>query len=596
LVLCGLVFAALFLRLFQLQIAEGKKMAELAERNAAKIFLEPAPRGVLFDRFGKAIVVNRPIFYVQLLPHILANKSLTDREKILSQLNALLNENIRLGTAATEPIIIKDNIPFGTALRIEEKKAELPGVVVSTRAMRLYPYGSSASHVLGYIREIGDRELARLKNEGYRVGDLIGKDGIEKQYDKLIRGVDGGKKIEVDVFGNPKRILADIEPVPGADVTLTLDVQMQAAVEKILGGREGAVVVMDVKTGEILSLASHPNYDPNIFVKPLEQWVWDRLENTGHPFINRALAVYPPGSIFKVVTLTAALQEGLTRPDEVINCPGYYKIKDRIAKCWLGTGHGPITVMEGLVWSCDVVFFELGRRLGPDQLAKYARLFGLGEKTEIDLPQEKRGTIPRRDWKQQNLKEPWYDGDSINYGIGQGFVQVTPLQMAVVYAALANGKVVQPFVVKQIKARNGEVLYKGEPQVLRDVPLSLRNLGEIRMALREAVKRGTGILARVEGLPAAGKTGTAENPGKAHAWFVCYAPDDAPEIVIVAFVAHGEHGDRVTAAIAHDVLDWYRQNRLKKIYPAENISGQYIWRGGQKIMYGRSAVSAPPEE
>jgi len=581
----GIIFALFLGRLVQLQLLEGAKYSRISGDNAAKTFLETAPRGIIYDRYGKVLVENQPIFYVQVLPHILAAKSESARERILNELSRLLGEKIELKVSANEPIIIKDNIPLETALKIEEKKQELEGTVVSTRAIRLYPYAANLSHVLGYLGEIEARELEKLKEEGYRLGDILGKDGIEKKYDREIRGVDGGKKIEVDVYGTPKRILEDVESVPGADVKLTIDLEMQEAVEKALGGRAGAALVMDARSGEILALASHPNYDPNIFLEPLEEETWRRLERTGNPFMNRGLALYPPGSIFKVVTLAAALEEGLAKPDEMINCPGYYQINNRIARCWLTSGHGSISIIEGLVWSCDVVFYELGKRLGPDLLAKYAHKFGLGERTGIDLPQEKKGTIPTRDWKKNYLNEAWYEGDSINYGIGQGFVTVTPLQMAVMYAAIANGQVLKPFVVKEIIDRNDKIIYKNNYQSAGEMPISLPSLLLMRKALREVVRRGTGVVASVPGLPAAGKTGTAENPGKAHAWFVCFAPYDNPEIVIVAFVEHGEHGDRVTAAITRDILTWYKENRLQKSYAEEKPEGQYILHGKYKTPY-----------
>jgi penicillin-binding protein 2 len=388
-----------------------------------------------------------------------------------------------------------------------------------------------------------------------------------------------------------------VDSIPGADVKLTIDMEMQQAVEKALGYRSGAALVMAARTGEILALASHPNYDPNIFLEPLDLNAWNRLERTGHPFMNRGLALYPPGSIFKVITLVAALDEKLTKPDEIINCPGFYKINRRIARCWLTSGHGSISIIEGLVWSCDVVFYELGKRLGPDLLAKYAHKFGLGERSEIDLPQEKKGTIPDREWKRAMRNEPWYDGDSINYGIGQGFVRVTPLQMGVVYAAIASGQLLKPFVVKEIVDRKNKIIYSNNYRAVAEVPTSLSNLLLLRKALRDVVRRGTGIVASVAGIPAAGKTGTAENPGKAHAWFVCFAPYDNPEIVIVAFVEHGEHGDRASASIARDILTWYKENRLQKTYTEEKYEGQYIEHGKLRTPYYiKKKVEQPVEE
>jgi penicillin-binding protein 2 len=584
-IILAIVFALLYLRLMHLQIAEHKRFAKLAAENAAKTISEPAPRGVIYDRNGRVLVESSPIFSVRVLPHVLANKDKEERERILGLLGRMLGEEIEFKVSAAEPMIVKDNISLETAIRIEEKKRELDGVVVGSRPVRLSKYGGVASHVLGYVGEIEAKELEVLREKGYRLGNIIGKDGVEKIYDKQIRGKDGGKKIEVDVYGKPIRILESIDPVSGPDIRLTIDIKLQEAVEEALGAREGAAVVMDVKSGEVLAMASYPDYDPNIFTNPLKKSKWNELMRMKHPFINRALAIYPPGSVFKVVTLAAALEEGVTTPDEVINCKGYVELYKRSAKCWLGSGHGPITVMEGLVWSCDVVFYELGRRLGPDLITKYAQKFGLGSRTGIDLSQEKKGTVPTKEWKKKYFKEPWYEGDSLNYGIGQGFVQVTPLQMAQTYAAIASGKIMKPYIVEEIKDKNGKVIHKAKKEEIGAVPFSSENLALVRKALREVVKRGTGVGSRVEGLPAAGKTGTAENPGVAHAWFVCYAPSDDPEIVVSAFVAHGGHGDKVSAHVARDILEWYKKYRLQKVYPAETFEGQYILRGNNKVPY-----------
>lgn len=542
----GLVFFILFFRLVQLQIIEGGKYQKVALENAAKTVPAPAARGIIYDRNRAVIVGNRPIFSVQIMPHLLSSQDQDRREMILRKLSGLLGEKIEYKFSADRPIVIRDNIRPEIAMRIEEQRRMLEGVVVTVRPVRFYPHGNVGSHLLGYVGEIEAEELKRLKDEGYRLGDWLGKDGVEKYYDRMIRGLDGGKKIEVDVYGTPLRLLESFDPVPGSDVKLTMDLELQQAAESALGVKEGAVVILDPKTGEILALVSHPNFDPN--------FVWEALARQRHPFMNRALAIYPPGSIFKVITLAAALEERLTKPDESFYCPGYYRINNRIARCWKGSGHGRITAEEGLVQSCDAVFYELGRRLGPDRLAEYARKFGLGEKTGIDLPQEKKGLVPTAEWKKKVWGEPWYEGDSINYGIGQGFVQVTPLQMASVYAAIASGKRMKPFVAKEIKNSKGEVIYEGKPEEVGSVPVSPQNLAVIRRALSEVVRRGTGIAAKVEGFMAAGKTGTAENPGRPHAWFLCYAPYDDPRIVIASFVAHGEHGDRTAAYVARDIL------------------------------------------
>jgi penicillin-binding protein 2 len=524
----GLIFLILFYRLFQMQVIEGSAYRRKALENAAKTVPIPAARGMIYDRQGKTMVENRPLFLVEVLPQIISSKDISKKALVQSHLSRLLGKKIEFKVSAGRPIVISEVRPE-VAVRIEEQRAKLEGVAVNVLPTRFYPYGNIASHLLGYV-----------------AGDRLGKDGIEKYYDKEIRGIDGGKKIEVDVHARPVRLLESLEPVAGAKVKLTIDLELQVAAEKALGGKEGGVVILNPKTGEILALVSHPNYDSNL--------VWKALSQGRNPFMNRALALYPPGSIFKVITLTAALEEGLTRAEENFYCPGYYRINNRIAKCWKESGHGKISAAEGLVQSCDIVFYELGKRLGANRLAEYASRYGLGEKSGIDLPQEKRGLVPTLQWKEKVRGEPWYEGDSINYGIGQGFVQVTPLQMALVYATIATGKRMRPFLVEEIQNREGTVLFRGKPTEVAPAPLSSQNLAIIRKALKEVVARGTGIAARREGVEVAGKTGTAENPGRPHAWFLCYAPSDDPQLVIASFVAHGEHGDRAAAYVARDIL------------------------------------------
>jgi penicillin-binding protein 2 len=578
----------LLLRLVQLQIAEHRLHQSLALDNAAKMVVEPAPRGVIYDRNGKALVENRPVYSIRVLPYILFQKTPTEREQIINLLNSLLGEKLEIKISATEPILVKDNVDWQTAIKVEERKNELAGVVVGTHPVRLLTYGAKAAHVIGYVGEIESAELARLKSEGYKLGDVIGKDGVEKYYDWAIRGIDGGKRVEVDVHGMPLRVIESLEPLPGPDLKLTIDLNLQQVAEKALGQQEGAVVVLDPNNGQILAMASYPGYDPNTFTDPQKRRGLNALKYLKHPFMNRALAVNPPGSIFKVVTLTAALEEGKVTTTEAFYCPGYYKINQRYAKCWLESGHGSITAPEGLVWSCDIVFYELGRRLGPDLLSRYAQKYGLGQKSGIDLPQEKRGNVPDAAWKEVQLHEKWYEGDSINYGIGQGFVLVSPLQMATLYGEIATGKRYKPYIVAEIKNRDGEVIYQAKPTVTDKLKLKPENLKIIQAALFNVVDRATGLAVRYAEVPAAGKTGTAQNRGLPHAWFICYAPYSTPEVVVAAFVAHGQHGDKASAYIARDILKWYKDNRLKTPVSVTKAPGQYILRpNGRHSPYGR---------
>src|SRR3989339_712728 len=521
-VIANIMLAFLFFRLLQLQVFENKKYVKLASDNAARTMPIIAPRGIIFDRNGKVLLKNRPVFTVYVLPHMLPKNP----EPIFRRLGAILNlpqatilkRFKERKTPIFEGILIAKDVPISAISQIEELRPSLPGLEIIRYPLRFYPYKKTAAHVLGFVGEIETGELSKLKDKGSRLGDIIGKDGIEKVYDRYLRGIAGGKKNE-----------------------------------ELLGRNEVAFVVRDPNTGDILAMASNPSYDASK--------KWSEIDQRNHPFMNRAISSYPPGSTFKPVVLSAALQEKITTAGESFYCKGYYELGRRIAKCWKEAGHGRITPLEGLVQSCDIVFYELGRRLGPDRIKKYANEYGLGLPTGIDLPGEKKGFLPDQKWKQERFGQKWYEGDSINIGIGQGFIQVTPLQLACMYGQIATGRRMKPFIVKQIKNDLNEVIFENKSELVYSTEISENNLSLVRVALRDIVKRGTGIAAFVSSMEAAGKTGTAENPGIAHAWFLCYAPYNKPQIVISAFVAHGGHGDRVTAHIAKDILKWYAENR-----------------------------------
>jgi penicillin-binding protein 2 len=565
-----IIFIVLFGRLWQLQVLEFSSYSTLSKENTTRTIPTLAPRGIIYDRHGKVIVANRAIFSVYLFPSSIDNQD--ELKKVLTSVSRIvgippekmmkkISEN---KSRPFEPILVKDDLSIRTVTALEERQHSMPGVVINVRPVRYYPYKNLAAQVLGFVGEITKEELNQLREQGYNLKDNIGKEGIENTYDKYLRGIDGGQQLEIDVSGRPVRTVGALDPVPGSDVELTIDLELQKLVEKNLEGKRGAVIVMDPRNGEILAMASHPSYDPNIFAAPMDKREWERMDREGHPFLNRALSTYPPGSTFKVVNLSATLQERTEKLDEMIECKGYYILGNRKALCWKATGHGKLNILEGLVQSCDIVFYQLGLKNGPSLLSKYAKGYGLGERTGIDLPGELSGVVPTEEWKKRVYKDVWVKGDSINYGIGQGFLIVTPIQMANVYGTIATGKRYVPHVVLDVKSREGKEVFKFKPSETGSIPISTENADLLRDTMRQVVKRGTGIAAEVKDMPAAGKTGTAENPGKAHAWFMCFAPYSSPEIVIISFVEHGEHGDRVTAYIAREVLKWYKDNSDNK--------------------------------
>ncbi|OGC07833.1 penicillin-binding protein 2 [candidate division WOR-1 bacterium RIFOXYA2_FULL_36_21] len=567
LLLLVLMFIFFTFRLIQLQILDYEKNSKLALDNAARLIPVLAPRGVIFDRNGNILVQNRPVFMVYVLPHLLPKNPNPVFEKLGNILRipkgVILKRFKERKTPIFEGILIARDVPVSVVSEIDEMSFDLPGVEVLKYPLRSYPNKQLAAHVLGFVGEITKEELSLLKDDGYRLGDLIGKDGVDKVYDEYLRGTPGGKRLEVDALGYPVRILEKLNPIPGDSLVLTIDNDLQKKVEDLLGYKEGAVVVLDPNNGEILAMASSPTYDSSK--------KWEEISKKNHPFMNRAISSYPPGSTFKPVTLSAALEEKVTRSDEMFYCSGAYRLGTRIAKCWKLEGHKSISVLEGLVQSCDVVFYELGRRLGPTKLKKYAKAFGLGEKIGVDLPGEKNGFIPDPEWKEERFGEKWYVGDSINIGIGQGYIQVTPLQLACMYGQIALGKRMKPFVVKKIITSSGEAVFENKPYEISPIEISSGTLGLIRDALHKVVIRGTGINAFVASMEAAGKTGTAENRGVAHAWFVAYAPYNNPKIVVVAFIAHGAHGDRVSALITRDIFEWYLKNRTLKTALQNNL-------------------------
>ena len=577
-ILCVMVIV-LAGRLWQVQIMGHGIYYRLAQENAAQSMPVIAPRGVIYDRSGRLLVGNKAVFSVYIL-----QSEIRDKDFVLKKLSSILSMPLeevqkkisKKTTRLFDPIQIADNIPMDIVSKLEEEKPLLSGVVVNVRPVRTYPNGATAAHVLGYIGEVTSADLDSDRSADLRQGDLIGKAGIEKIYDAYLRGINGGEKVSLKTLGRSSEVRSDEETIPGKNMTLTLDLELQKAAEEALGSNAGAVVILDPSNGEVLTLVSHPSYDPNMFSGPISPDQLKKLYSANHPFLNRALSVYPPGSTFKVVSLSAALESGILGPLDSFICRGFLKIGSRIARCWKSSGHGHITLLEGLVQSCDVVFYNVGLKIGPDLLHDYACKYGLGERTGIDLPGESAGLVPSSDWKKNTYKENWYPGDSMNFAIGQGFLWVTPLQMANLYSALANGKQrFEPHVIMSIKDREGTEVFSYKPKEIGGIPVSRENLDRIKNALHAVVHRATGAAARIATFEAAGKTGTAENPKKPpHAWFICYAPYDKPRIVIASFVEYGQHGDQVTARIAHRLLQWYYDHRVKP--PEEPLTEEVI--------------------
>lgn len=581
------VFGLLLLRLAYLQISLGDYYRSLSENNRVRIESLRPIRGVIVDRSGEILVDNRPSFDLVVVPEDAGDLSVT-----LANLSHFLGESGENGIAKAlsaasirrpfEAVTLERGVDWATVVAVESHRIDLPGVSLRVGPQRRYRYKLFASPLLGYVGEISRSELEQ--SDGYRMGDLIGKAGIERALELYLHGRSGGRQVEVDAFGRQLRVLSEVPPVAGDTVVLAIDADLQRAAERALGEHEGAVVVMDVNTGEILAMASKPGFDPNWFAQGVTREQWSELvRNPLRPLNNRAvLGLYPPGSTFKVVMAAAALEEGVIGPQTEFFCGGGLWVGTRRFRCWRSGGHGRVNVMRALIESCDVFFYEVGQRLGVDRIAEYAHRLGLGRKTGIDLPAEKPGLIPTTRWKRRRLGQPWFPGETISVAIGQGYVLVTPLQMAQLTAAIANGgRLLRPRLVKRVETVDGRVVWDPGDVEGKDVGLSSRNLELIRKAMLGVVNtaRGTGQAARLETfgreqeIEVAGKTGTAQASAagggrgsqrdwkrelRDHAWFVAFAPFGQPQVAIAVLVEHaGEHGGRVAAPIAREVLANY---------------------------------------
>ncbi len=574
-------FLILGLRAWHLQIIKGEEFSRLSKHNRIRIREIPASRGMILDRKGKILVDNRPSFEVLLVP-----EDIVDMEKIAEFLHRMLKippQEIQQRLATKKhrppfkPVRIQSDISTLHLALLETHKLDLPGLVVDVAPRRAYTCGNLASHLLGYLGEIDRRELKAIQFREYQMGDFIGKYGIEKKWEAFLKGIDGGRQVEVDALGRELKVLQRVEPHPGNNVFLTLDLDLQTTCETALQGKEGTIMAMDPQSGKILAMVSHPSFDPSLFAGGINHDDWVSLvRNPFYPLQNRGIqGQYAPGSVFKVITATAGLEEGVISPQETLSCTGSYRFGNRTYRCWRKGGHGKVKLHRAIVESCDVFFYQVGQRLGIDTLAKYAEGFGLGKPTEISLSDEKPGLVPTTEWKEKVYHEAWYEGETLSCAIGQGYVLVTPLQLLNVISAIANGGTLYvPQIVERVETANGRAVESYLPIPMGKIPLSPENLTIIREALSGVVNeaRGTGRSAQIRGTKVSGKTGTAqvislkedveqeENipyEHRDHAWFVAYAPQENPIISVVVLVEHGGHGASAAAPIAREVMRKY---------------------------------------
>lgn len=583
-----LLVVVLLVRLWYLQAVKGDYYRDQAESNRIRPVKLRPPRGIIHDRYGRPLVESVLTFDISLVP-----EDAPELDTTIAKLSSLLKispEGIRemLEDAAPirtkyEPVKIQEEAPWDRVAVIEAHEEDLPGAIIEPEHRRHYPYAGLASHQLGYIGKISP---AQRKREKADIGLLVGQTGLEKVYDKYLQGTAGRRMIQVNAAGRKVKDLGIVEPKPGTDIYLTIDLDVQKAAEEGLGDRSGAVVALDPNTGEILALASHPNYDPNLFPRGISPKDWVRLMNhPSHPLYNRAIqSAYPPGSTFKIIVSLAALESGIVKPGDTVTCRGFIMSGRHRFRCWKHGGHGVVSLHRALVESCDVYFYTIAEQIGWDRIAEYAKKLGLGSVTGILLPDEKGGLIPTTEWKKKRTGEPWYPGHTYINAIGQGFVLVSPIQAAQMISVVANGgSLYRPTLLKMTRNRATGNIQTFEPERLGRTILDAKALRVVRKALLGVTseKGGTGWAVRTPLASVAGKTGTAQViaqkiPGQKltvknqdHAWFVSYAPFDRPKIAVAVIVEHGGHGGSAAAPIAKKVIEAYMRNEenMKNVGP-----------------------------
>ncbi len=591
------VFVVLTWRLADTQLRNGAYYEYLSNRNQLRTIPVAAPRGLFYDRNGIVIARNRPSFVVQVVPMQLhdAAGEMAELSKILKTPQTTLWKRLLHQNGVTYksfddlaaaiplgPIDVAEDLDTATVGRFSERADELPGMSVELVPVREYPYGTLASHAIGYVGQISQAEYAARKAQGYGPDDTIGEEGVEMTYDALLRGQRGGRQIKVNSAGEAVASVGDFAAIPGADLDLTLDWPLQRAAETAMAQQidviashighkvGGSAIVEDPNTGAVLALVSQPNFDPNDFAAGISEKRYAAyLKDPLLPLFDRAVSgAYPTGSTFKMITSSAALESGLLDADTTRYCGGAYDLNGFIFNDDKGGGHGTLTIRPAIARSCDVWFYQVGNELGIARLDKYAAAFGIGKKTGIDVPGETSGTLPTPAWKKKVVHDEWYAGDTVDLSIGQGFLEASPVQLLRVVAAVANGgELYAPYLVQDARDVHGHVIKRFAPRDEGDVGVSPANLQVVREGMLGAIEDpyGTAHNVYMPGFHYAGKTGTAENfptvdnpQGRNHAWFVCFAPYDHPKIAVVVFMDQsGDFGAVNAAPVAQAIVTAY---------------------------------------
>ncbi len=596
-------FLLIFVYLWYLQVIKGSDLRQLSENNRIRIREMVADRGMLLDRKGQILAHNRPSFEVFLVP-----EDIRSNPEVLEKIGEILNlpqeeigEKVKglKRRPAFRPIKLKSDIDWDRLALLESNRIHLPGILVDVRPRRAYHYGSLASHLIGYIGEVDENELRQAKERTYRMGSMIGKYGVENEWEAQLKGVDGGRQIEVDALGREIKPLRSVEPFPGNNVVLTIDLDLQKVAEEAYQDKNGALIAMDPKTGRILAMVSKPSFDPSIFARGVSAEEWRALiDHPFHPLQNKGIqGQYPPGPVFKIVTAIAGLETGAITPQTQITCTGLFPYGNRNFRCWKEKGHGTLNLHQALVESCDTYFYQVGLKVGVDAIAHYAGELGLGRKTGIGLPHEKAGIVPSTSWKKKRLGVSWYSGETLSFAVGQGYLNATPLQLLLLISAVANGgRLHLPRVVERVENIYGEKLKEYPPEETGRADISEKTLRVIQEALMGAVNepRGTGYACALKQVKVAGKTGTAQVVRMAadfkkgdmnrmplkfrdHAWFVAYAPFEDPRIAVAVLVEHGGYGGAAAAPIARKVIEKYFDLEASAPAKAEEASSDSVY-------------------
>lgn len=581
-VLVSIAFFVLIARFWYLQVMRANYYTDLSLNNSTRIIKSTAPRGILYDKNGIKIADNRPGFDLFLIPEDV--KDWTETKKMLFDLIGIdeltIDEKLKKakGRPPFQAVKLKEDLSWDETVKIESFKFEMPGVMLDVAPKRSYIYGEATAHLVGYLGEINEKELKEAQEEaGYSPGDLIGKYGLEKSFEKELKGRDGGKEVEVDALGRKIKIVNWSAPYPGNDIKLTIDAKAQLAAWLALKDKVGAAVAIEPATGKILAMVSAPGFDPNALSSGVSREDWKALiENPLNILNNRTIqGLYPPASTYKPIHAAAALEEKVITPSTKIYSGPAFRFAGRDYRDWKEEGHGIINVHRAIVESSDTFFYQVGLKLGIDRLADYTKRFGFGTKTGIPLQHEKAGLVPSSEWKKKAYKVQWYEGETISVSVGQGYMLTTPLQLANAYAAIANGgKLYKPQIIDEIKTPEGVVISRATIEERARLGISEETMNQVRAALIGVTHEdgGTARFLKASNLKIAGKTGTAQVSRlikrtknvssiaykfRDHAWFAGFAPYDDPKIAVVVIVEHGGFGASAAAPVAREIFKAY---------------------------------------